>query len=184
MVRTALWRRLDTPGHDAAKLDQTEDGWRLDGVAVFLHPEGPARVRYTLELAPSWETRTGQIVGVVGTRAVEHSIVRTDAGWKLDGREVPGLDRTCDLDLGFTPATNMPQLQRLALATGQTADFEVAWFDVEGEAPIALRQIYERRDERSYDYRSPQGAYEAVLEIGEDGFVVDYPTLWRREDQG
>ena len=30
MIATALWRRLDTLGHDAARLARVASGWRLD----------------------------------------------------------------------------------------------------------------------------------------------------------
>lgn len=32
---TMLWRRLDQPGHDAARLVERADGARLEGTAVF-----------------------------------------------------------------------------------------------------------------------------------------------------
>ena len=40
MNASAMWRRLDTPGHDAAHVTGTSDGWRLEGIAVFAHDLG------------------------------------------------------------------------------------------------------------------------------------------------
>src|SRR5207244_2474062 len=34
-VAAILWRRLDTPGHDACRLERSDAGWELDGTAVF-----------------------------------------------------------------------------------------------------------------------------------------------------
>jgi len=36
-VSSVLWRRLDTPGHDVCRLEKSDAGWKLEGVAVFLH---------------------------------------------------------------------------------------------------------------------------------------------------
>jgi hypothetical protein len=33
-IDTICWRRVDTPGHDACRLEQLEDSWRL-AAAVF-----------------------------------------------------------------------------------------------------------------------------------------------------
>ena len=46
---TVLWRRLETPGHDACRLIQRNGTWRLEGVAAFLHEGAPACVAYELE---------------------------------------------------------------------------------------------------------------------------------------
>ena len=34
-VGAVLWRRLDTPGHDACRLVRNDAGWQLEGTAVF-----------------------------------------------------------------------------------------------------------------------------------------------------
>ena len=48
--------------------------------------------------------------------------MRSAAGvWTLDGAAVSGLEACVDLDLGFTPATNLLQIRRLALALGSIA---------------------------------------------------------------
>jgi hypothetical protein len=46
MKASALWRKLDAPGHDACRLRQLADGWELDGTSVFLSNGTAARVNY------------------------------------------------------------------------------------------------------------------------------------------
>src|SRR5687768_2176604 len=126
----ALWRRLDTPGHDACTLDDTADGWQLEGTAVFLHEGTPARLTYTVVCDAAWRTSHGHLHGWLGGQSVDVTVVRTTAGvWTLNGKVVPGLESYVDLDLGFTPATNLQQLRRVALADGESADVTVAWLD-------------------------------------------------------
>ena len=178
---SGLWRRLDTPGHDAALLMPTETGWALRGLAVFRHPDGPACVRYAVDLDPSWRTRSGGVGGFIGAREFGHSIRREPDGWYLDERFIPGLDHLADLDYGFTPATNLQQLRRAALKVGQAADLPAAWFDVDMPTLTELPQRYERRSETTYWYSAPSGPYEALLEISPSGFVASYPGLWQME---
>ncbi|MCY1380818.1 putative glycolipid-binding protein [compost metagenome] len=87
-----------------------------------------------------------------------------------------------DLDLGFTPATNLLQLRRLNLAPGESADAPAAWVDIEDGGLSELMQRYERRGEGTYAYEAKRFDYAEVLGVTADGFVSDYPRLWRAED--
>jgi hypothetical protein len=183
---SCLWRRLDTPGHDAAWLEQTASGWVLRGSAVFLHGNGPACLTYEVTCAHDWTTTRGSVRGHLGEVPIAHDVARGDDGWLINGQRVQGLDDVVDLDLGFTPATNFLQLRRVSLAIGETADFDVAW--LEGESPsrelIRLPQRYERRSSDSYWYESPTTGYSALLIVGPDGFARQYPGLWESENDG
>src|SRR6187399_1328094 len=103
-VASILWNRLDTPGHDACRLIEKHGGWELEGTAVFVKTGMPARLDY--------------------------NVARTAKGsWTLDGDDaLPSMD-CVDLDLGFTPATNLIALRRLDLPVGQRATTFTAWLD-------------------------------------------------------
>jgi hypothetical protein len=180
---TAFWRRLDTPGHDAAQVNRTADGWRLEGTAVFAHELGPARVSYWVDCAPDWRTRRGGFSGWVGDQRCDVNVTRSETGrWELDGEAIDGLEACLDLDFGFTPSTNFLQLHRCGLSVGKAADFPVAWLDVPAASLTSLPQRYEKRSATTYWYESPQGPYSALLEIADSGFVRTYPGLWAMEE--
>jgi uncharacterized protein len=181
MSDCVIWRRLDTPGHDAALLARSGSGWSLHGTAVFRHQAGPACIQYSVDLDSSWRTRSGNVRGFVADRKLDHSIVRQADGWYLDGTLIVGLEHLWDLDYGFTPATNLQQLRRLTIARGQTVDLPVAWFDADATTLTELPQRYERRDETKYWYEAPTVPYEGLLELAPNGFAKDYPQLWRME---
>ena len=180
MTNTAFWRCLYTPGHDAARVVPLADGWLLTGKAVFQVPEGTTGVDYQVEADANWVARRGAISGFRGVTQFEHKIERTSEGWLLDGRP-NGLADLLDLDFGFTPATNFQQLSRAGLKVGEKAAFSVVWFDIGKTELVALPQVYVRLDERRYGYSSPQGGYEAILEMADSGFVRVYPDLWQME---
>ena len=179
MSEFAAWRRLDRPGCDAALLQPMGGGWLLKGAAAFDHDDGPAVVAYQVEVDARWQTRRGLISGFLGDKAIRHEIQRDDTGWRLDGAAIEGLGRLVDLDFGFTPATNVLQLSRVALKPGQSAEVPVAWFDLDSASLIELPQSYERRCEAAYWYEAPTVPYQALLEIAPSGFVQSYPGLWR-----
>jgi len=175
---TILWQCLEDPGHDACRLEGHAEGWTLEGTAVLRLDGTPAVLSYVVSCDLSWRTVSGRLDGWIGERRLRHAIARTDGGWIFDGGAVAGMEDCVDLDLGFTPATNLFQLRRIALATGQAADVPVAWLDVQTGRLERLAQRYERRSEGTYWYESPRFGYAAVLEVDATGFVRRYPGLW------
>ena len=151
------------------------------GTAVFRHSDGPACIDYTVTVDEEWKTTDGEIYGFVGDRTIRHQVKRRPSGWSLDGRHQRGLDHLVDLDLGFTPATNLLQLSRAAVAIGAAAEFDVAWFDIGMEMLAVLPQCYRRDDATTYQYAAPSVPYEATLEMAPNGFVKTYPGLWAME---
>jgi uncharacterized protein len=176
---SAVWKRLDRPGRDAALLKAHAGGWLLQGAAAFEHELGSAVVAYEVQVNARLETMRGALSGFVGEETVRREILRDERGWRLDGVRVEGLRHLVDLDYGFTPATNVLQLMRMALPLGERTELPVAWLDLDSAALTELPQTYERRSEASYWYEAPTVPYRALLEIAPNGFVQSYPGLWR-----
>jgi hypothetical protein len=173
---------VDVPGHDACRLLQTGSGWRIEGVAVYRHETATACLGYRLDCDADWRTREGVVSGWLDDRSVEFEITCTvEREWTLNGRQVAAVHGSQDLDLGFTPATNLTQIRRIALGAGQSADVAVAWLDVDKGMLDRLAQRYERRDGTRYLYEAPRFQYRAELEVNETGFVTRYPSLWVEE---
>lgn len=177
-----LWRRLDVAGHDACRLVERDDGWRLEGAAAFWNEGVPACLAYVVDCDREWRTRGGTVHGWLGGRPVDVRVTRTpDGTWTLNGRIALDLEGCVDLDLGFTPATNLLQLRRVPLQVGHAADVPVAWLDVPGGTLETLRQRYERRTPEVYWYEAPRFGYFALLRVNAAGFVESYPGLWQAE---
>jgi hypothetical protein len=181
-MQSILWQRLESAGHDACRLIQTDRGWRLEGTTTFLHEREPACLIYEVDCDKAWRTQEGVVWGWAGTREVDLRIAhRSDGAWTVNGRPVAGLEDCVDLDFGFTPATNLFQIRRIALQVGQAADVPVAWFDVPGGTLEKIHQKYERRTVDTYWYESPRFQYAALLQVNTVGFVEKYPGLWEVE---
>lgn len=175
-AHTRLWRRLDGSGHDTCRLEPYEGGWRLAGTTVFLHHGQPACLTYIVEADAAWCTRLGDVRGWAGRTPVELRIVKEpDGAWTQNGVPVAAPDAV-DVDLGFTPSTNLLPLRRLGLAVGEAADAPAVWLDDETWTPARLPQRYERRSPHAYWYTSP--TYAELLEVDDECFVRRYPHLW------
>lgn len=176
----AFWRRLDTPGHEAARLGRWGEGWTLEGFAAF-REQGPTGLRYAVELTSDFATVAATVAGHRSGRPFRHEFRHAEGEWWFDGGVVVGLGDLVHLDLGFTPATNLQQLLNADLAIGEQADIAAAWFDIGEATLVRLPQRYRRIAPDRYHYSSPSTGYEAELEIAASGFVRSYPGLWEME---
>jgi uncharacterized protein len=94
--------------------------------------------------------------------------------------EIPSVAGCLDVDLAFTPATNILPLRRLDLAVGESREVTAAWLLFPDLTVEPLPQRYTRLDERRVRYESRGGAFTAELEVDELGLVMRYPPLWER----
>ena len=179
--RSILWRRLDQPGHEAARLAYQPPFWRLTGTAVFAYEGQSCRLDYEVVCNSVWETRSGRVSGWVGDELVEIEIsVDTSHHWFLDGAENPQVDGCIDLDLNFSPSTNLLPIRRLGLSAGQGADVKAAWLRFPGFTLEPLEQRYTRVNEGIYRYESA-GGFTRELSVNAAGFVSHYPDYWQAD---
>lgn len=180
--QSILWRRLDQPGHESARLSRCGAGWRLAGTAVFSHERRPCRLGYQITCDGAWQTLSGKVGGWVGEKIVEIEIsVDPRRRWRLNGEERHEVQGCADLDLNFSPSTNLLPIRRLGLRTGQGAEVRAAWLRFPSFNLEPLDQYYTRIDEAIYRYESAGGRFAAELRVSEEGFVTDYPRFWRQE---
>ena len=183
MIHSILWRGVNQPGHEACRLYQIDTEWHLEGTAVFLSDDRrPCRLTYLIRCDSSWSTLTGAVSGWLGDDEVniELSVDKVQE-WQLNGLEKSAVRGCIDLDLNFSPSTNLLPIRRLGLAIGQQAEVKAAWLRFPSFELEPLSQIYSRLDETTYRYSSNGGQFVREITVNDVGFVTDYPGLWKAE---
>jgi hypothetical protein len=179
VLRAILWRRLDCEGSDACRVRSVHDGWLIEGAAAWQSVDVVAALSYRVEIDADWTSRAAHVSGFAGGRSIHLEIARGNGGWTLNGEAVPEVDCLVDIDLGFTPATNLNAIRRLDLDIGERTETTAAWLDTDDWRIKPLVQSYRRIGERRYAYASPAHGYRAELETDDFGMVTHYPDLWR-----
>jgi hypothetical protein len=181
-IETILWRGLFFPGYESCRLFSAGSEWQLEGSAVFSHEQRPCRLNYQIVCDEAWHTRSARVEGWLDKTAIALEI-KTDPGgrWWLNDREQRDVRDCTDIDLNFSPSTNLLPIRRLGLAVGQWADVNAAWLRFPGFNLERLVQRYNRLAEEAYRYESANGQFVAELKVNPSGFVIDYPNLWKAE---
>ena len=181
-IESILWRGFVLPGHEACRLFSQDSHWYIEGTAVFVHESQPVKLSYQIICDGAWQTLSANIEGWLGNRGVGIQIKADSAQrWWLNGSEQPAVQGCLDLDLNFSPSTNLLPIRRLDLAVGETAEVNAAWLRFPSFQLELLAQRYSRLGETTYRYESAGGQFVADLKVNHSGFVLDYPGLWQSE---
>jgi hypothetical protein len=179
---SVLWRRLDQPGHESARLFFQQSSWHLIGTAVFAHNQQPCRLDYLVVCNVGWQTVSALVTGWVGDEVIQLELsVDAARRWRLNATEYTAVAGCIDLDLNFSPSTNLLPMRRLDLAIGQEAEVRAAWLRFPTFTLEPLDQRYRRIDASTYRYESAGGRFVAELQVNAAGFVTRYPNVWQAE---
>jgi uncharacterized protein len=179
-----IWRRLDVPGHEEARVAGTETGWNLTGQVSVEESGILARLRYVIDCDPAWRTRSAVIDGDAGGTAISFELAADAAGnWTLNSKPMIALTGALDVDLGFTPSTNTLPIRRLSLGIGDNALVRSAWLRFPELRLEPLDETYTRETDRSFRYRAMVDGEPFVARLDVDAFgrVLRYEGLWEAE---
>lgn len=181
-IGTIVWRGITLPGYEYCQLSSQDAGWQLEGKAIFTYEGQPCQLDYHLSCDTTWHTISATVWGWVANTKVEIQI-HTDSyrRWWLNQHEQPQVGGSIDLDLNFSPSTNLIPIRRLTLALGEQADITAAWLRFPSFSLESLQQRYTRLGESIYRYESGGGSFSADLQVNPMGLVLDYPGIWLAE---
>jgi hypothetical protein len=158
----------------------TADGHELSGrIDAVLEDGRPVAASYLVAADAAWRTRLVR-VEIAPQRVLE--IRANGAGRWSDsaGTWIPALDGCIDVDITLTPATNTLPIRRLKLATGGAADISVAYVLAPELKLRAAPQRYTKLREDCWRFESLDSGFTADIAVDDQGFISDYPGLFRR----
>lgn len=139
LTEILFWRRVDQIGLDSCRVFRLDDGWRIEGAAVFEQAGEPVQLSYEVGTDALWVVRRARVTGYRGRIPVDLSVrVYAQGAWTLNHRSQPAVRACVDFDLGFSPAARLLALRRRAVLRLRTASSEVAVLSFADE--VLLRQ--------------------------------------------
>jgi hypothetical protein len=173
-----LWQQTEPFGADFVELQEVLGGWRISGIALFVHQGLPCRLEYAVLVDSLWSTRSVAVHGRTGESVVAVRIaVDESREWALNGKPCTTVSGCHDVDLSFTPATNVLPIRRLRLGVGESAPVRAAWLRFPELVLEPLDQTYLRTGPQSYLYATSSG-FTAELQTRESGLPETYGSYW------
>ena len=144
----------------------------LDGV--------PIEARYVVEADAAWATRKVRVEIAQPHRVLDIRANGMGRWSDAQGVWIPALDGCIDVDISLTPATNTLPIRRLGATPGEGMEIAVAYVLAPDLRLHAGRQRYTLLPGGRWRFEAPDSGFTADILVDAEGFVLDYPGLFRR----
>lgn len=181
MQTNILWSGIEYFSLENCVIDSGPECVLIDSVIVGYYENILYRVEYTIELNTSWEIRNCQIKVQLDDEIKIVKLQCDNSKWLIDERHCPEFDGCIDIDIPLTPLTNSLPINRLNLLENEEAVINVIYIDLLEHNIRFVKQKYRRISELKYRYENIPNDFEAEVTVDEDGYVVDYPLLFKRK---
>ncbi len=180
MNKICRWVPEEGVGLEHLELRATEQGWLAAGMVIGNRYASHYGLFYEIELARDWSVRQVRLASPGGARLL---LSAGGAGrwFDAEGQPLPALDGCIDVDLTASCFTNTIPIRRLGERLRQRQTIEVAYIRIPAMTVEKQEQAYTMAGAPDrYRYEGVASHFEAMLKVDADGFVTDYPQLFKR----
>jgi uncharacterized protein len=181
LFRTLRWSAWDgcDSGMEHVDVRPADGGLAISGVVIGREGGSRFGLTYRLRLDSLWRTRDVHLRTTSGKEL--HLESDGQGHWLEKGRSQPALQGCIDVDIQATPLTNTLPIRRLEWQTGSSVEVRLCYIAVPELAVSPSVQQYTALAAGSlFRFKSLESGFAADLPVDGDGFVVDYPHLFRR----
>jgi len=180
-VKTVVWQQWDNVGLEYLRLTEGSEDILVDSVVIGIEDNIPFRLHYQITCDTHYQI---QQVNLDLAGHTPFTLTTDGAGQWFNSRNqpLPELDGCIDVDISATPFTNTLPIRRLRWQAGQSQSLNMVYILIPQLDIQPARQQYsciERHAQGSvFEYSQP--GFKAILSLDADGFVQNYPELFRR----
>lgn len=181
IARTIRWSAWDgcEVGMEHVEISPLEGGIEFSGVVIGRDEDVRFGLTYRVKVDSTWRTREARLRTASGR--LLHLEGNGQGLWQVNGAEHPALHGCLDIDIQASPVTNTLPIRRLGLKADEALEIRLCYIAVPSLDIAPRRQRYTAlAPAKLYRFEALESGFIADLPVDEDGFVLDYPGLFRR----
>lgn len=185
--QTYRWRLISDAstfdGLEHLTINSCENNIIVASTVIGNRGDRPYGIHYTIICSPDWAVRSFNLENTQG-----HSLAMNSDGegnwFNQDGTSAPQFSGVIDIDLAGTPFTNTLPIRRLThQKAGRSQRFKMLYVPFDTLTPKIDKQQYTCiTPYKKYRYEALGRKFSAELSVDENGVVIDYPTLFKRQE--
>lgn len=183
MLEEVWWSPVDERGLEHLRMRQDESGVFVESTILRMQDGEPFHLDYKIRCDAGWRVRKVEVNLQSGAKR-EIKLSGDGAGnWTNETGKILGEFAGCfDVDISATPFTNALPIRRAKLETGASVDISAVYILVPEMTVRRSSQRYTRLETNLFRFEE-KGVFDgftADLPVDANGFVIDYPGLFKR----
>ena len=178
MESIILWKGRYYQSMEICKVISSDSNHDIRSTIIGVHDERIYHVDYHIRTNSNWQTSFAEIITNTGGKTIYRVLENKKDGWYLDNRQTNIFGNADFIDISVTPFTNTLPVRGLEL-TKAPRTIDVIYFDVLADDVSLVQQVYKRVGDKKYLFATKDGSFHAALHVDPDGYVTDYPTLFK-----
>ena len=176
-----VWSGIEYDSIEHCQVSYDHEGIDINSTILGHYQDNIYFVQYKIRTDETWTTRKVQVNSKIN--GVEQSTRLETEGngtWIINGKEDATFQDCFDVDLPLSPFTNTLPINRLRMQEHDMRQIKVIYIDLLKQMITPVFQKYIRLTDAEYRYENVPNDFEAVIRVDANGFVINYPTLFKR----
>jgi len=177
-IRWSAWEGCEA-GLEHVDIRPADGGLDISGVVIGREEDAKFGLSYRVRLDALWRTRRAHLQTTSGHEL--HLESDGQGHWRENGKEQPSLQGCIDIDIQASPVTNTLPIRRLDWKAEESIEIRLCYIGIPDLTVSPATQRYTALIPGSlYRFESLESRFTADLPVDADGFVTDYPGLFKR----
>src|SRR5437763_531513 len=178
MATSILWKGISSPSLENCRIQATEYGYAIRSMIIGLHEEQIFQVEYEIRTDVHWQNFFVRVSSDINKKTVSTLLEKKEGQWFLNDRPAPQFKSASFVDISLTPFTNTLPVRSLEW-TKDPQIIDVIYFDLPAGEVKPVQQLYKQLDRNHFLFATADDSFQSTLTVYSEGFVTDYPTLFR-----
>lgn len=180
MTGKICWRSLYFDGREELTFRINSNGLLAESVITWRNQEQKHLTKYEIACRPDWSTKYVKIF-----QDNHHQLTLMGDGkgnWQDNHNQaIKELEGCVDIDFQATPSTNILPVRRLHAKAKQRRQIRVVYMTFPELHYYPVEQFYTKLNNEEWLFEQPEDNFSATIKVDENGFVTDYPGLFKRD---
>jgi len=183
MKTEIIWNQIFERGMEHLIFHGNNNLITADSTAIGTINNIPYRIKYFISLDKNWITKRIEVFDLISRKEV--NLWKNEDGNWIDKNNIiaENLNGCTDVDIMITPFTNTIPVKRLKMQEGESNEITVLYIKIPELDVSKAMQRYTclgiSKEIIKYKYESLSTGFVSEIEFDADGFVTDYPNIFK-----
>ncbi|RAU82295.1 putative glycolipid-binding domain-containing protein [Pontibacter arcticus] len=177
-----IWKRDDesTQTIEVLKFNNTKAGFQIKSLVSGILNNRPILIEYHIIIDQKWKVKEISLISLLTKDKLVLKSGLNERWYDEKNNEIAELKGCIDIDISLSPITNTLPIKRLGDSLIKRTKITVLYINLTNWKHEKVEQYYTKISNNLYKYEGVFRNFEADLPVDNFGFVMTYPTLFKR----